>query len=132
VSIPSSITWYSLPNSEGRTYVLLSDITTQLSKQYLQPSSNQFTAKVTGSSGAQFANWVTSYVFAGGWDPVNTNTRHVFDVSWQELVDSAVQYVTPSLSAGQQPGDTLTVQIAELLYQQFGNTRTFVALKRQS
>jgi hypothetical protein len=132
VSISSSITSHSLPNSGSRVYILLSDLATQLTLQYFKSGCPQITASWNISSGTNFANWFTSYVCGGGWDPLNPKSKSVYYVTWSSVVTSAIQYVTPTLTTGQSVNSTLTVQIAQALLADFGDVSTFVAMTTQT
>jgi hypothetical protein len=130
VSISSSITWSTLPNGGSRTYVLLSDIIAQLLLQYFIVNTPIIT---NGNllSPITFSSWFISYVCGGGWDPTNPKSKSIYCVSWASVVTLAINYVTPTLTAGQHASDTVIVQIAQLLLNDFGNTQTFVAMQTQ-
>jgi hypothetical protein len=132
VSISSSITAHPLPNSGTRVYILLSDITTQLTEQYFITGNPQITASWNISSGVNFTTWFTNYVCGGGWDPLNPKSKSVYYVTWQSVLTSAIQYVQPTLTAGQLASSTLTVQIAQALLNDFGNVTTFIAMSTQT
>jgi len=132
VSISSSITAHPLPNSGSRVYILLSDLTTQLTQQYFISGCPQITASWNILSGVNFTTWFTNYVCGGGWDPLNPKSKSVYYVTWSSVVASAIQYVTPTLTTGQSANSTLTVQIAKALLADFGNVSTFVAMTTQT
>jgi hypothetical protein len=132
VSISSAITQHPLPNSASRVYILLSDIETQLTYQYFLSGNPQITANWNISSGVNYATWFTNFVCGGGWDPLNPKSKSVYYITWSLVVASAIQYVTPTLTAGQSPSSTLTVQISQALLADFGNVSTFIAMSTQS